>query len=353
MPEIALASDSEYAVCRSSIRHGSKTFFAASKLLPGPLRDPAYALYAFCRNADDVIDIEAQSIDGLNRLRDRLERAYAGAPLPLAIDRAFADTVARHAIPKALPLALLEGLEWDTQGRRYRTFSDLLAYGARVAGAVGAMMTVLMGRRDAETVARACDLGVAMQLTNIARDIGEDARNGRVYLPDVWLDEVGVCRQHLLQAPQHDRALARLVERLLAEAAQLYRRATPGIAALPLGCRPGIYAARYLYAEIGHEVARNACNAIDQRAVVNRRRKIAGLLTAVAAVLAAPRTAFDVQALPETHFLIEAVTGEPVPHHLCVPSVPEEPPLAGVALMLEMFHRLEQREHMARAMQRT
>ncbi len=95
-------------------------------------------------------------------------------------------------MPRALPEALLEGLAWDAQARRYATLSDLYDYSARVAAAVGAMMCVLMGVRDADALARACDLGVAMQLTNIARDVGEDARERRLYLPLDWLAEAGI-----------------------------------------------------------------------------------------------------------------------------------------------------------------
>ncbi len=115
------------------------------------------------------------------------------------------------------------------------------------------MMTVLMGVRDARTLARACDLGVAMQLTNIARDVGDDARKGRVYLPLDWLADEGVQPQALIADPRHDEALARVVARLLEAADVLYDRAVGGIAGLPLSCRPAIHAARLIYREIGRE----------------------------------------------------------------------------------------------------
>ena len=125
-------------------------------------------------------------------LKDRLDRACRGLPKPYPVDRAFADVVARFAIPEAIPEALIEGLEWDAEGRRYETLSDLYGYCARVAGTVGVMMTLVMGQRSPDIVARACDLGCAMQLTNIARDIGEDARAGRLYLPLSWMREAGL-----------------------------------------------------------------------------------------------------------------------------------------------------------------
>jgi len=159
-------------------------------------------------------------------------------------------------MPRALPDALLEGLAWDAEERRCDTISDLFAYSARVASAVGAMMTVLMGVRDPDALARACDLGVAMQLTNIARDVGEDAREGRLYLPLEWLDEMGVDQDAFISNPKPTEEIRLLTKRLIMEARRLYFRSEPGLSALPLGCRPGIWAARLIYAGIGQEVAR-------------------------------------------------------------------------------------------------
>jgi phytoene synthase len=147
------------------------------------VRDSATALYAFCRLADDAID-EGDTETGartraLATLAQRLDAAYTGRPHDDPADRAFAQIVAQHHIPRAVPEALLEGFAWDLQGRRYETLADLHDYAARVAGTVGVMMAMLMGVRAPAALARACDLGIAMQLTNIARDVGEDARAGR------------------------------------------------------------------------------------------------------------------------------------------------------------------------------
>ena len=137
-----------------------------------------------------------------------------------------------------LPAALFEGFQWDCEGRRYDSLEALHGYAARVAGAVGVMMTLLMGVRDGPALARACDLGVAMQLTNIARDVGEDARSGRLYLPLDWLREVGLDADGFLAAPAPSAALAGVVARLLAEADRLYARARGGIARLPAPLPP-------------------------------------------------------------------------------------------------------------------
>ncbi|MCL5775736.1 phytoene/squalene synthase family protein [Limibaculum sp. FT325] len=310
--ELALASAGDHAACRAMIRHGSKSFHAASLVLPRRVRQPAYALYAFCRAADDAVDLGGRA-DAVARLSERLARVYAGAPEPHPVDRAFADTVARHAIPRALPEALIEGLAWDLAGgRRYETLADLHAYSARVAGTVGAMMTLLMGVRDRAALARACDLGCAMQLSNIARDVGEDARAGRLYLPRAWLREAGIDADRFLAAPTFAPALGQVVSRLLAEAERLYDRAAPGIAMLPADCRPAIAAARLIYREIGREVAARGFDSVASRAVVGRGRKL-GLLAAASLGARLPVAgARGLAPLDETRFLVEAVEPQPV-----------------------------------------
>ncbi|WP_246696667.1 phytoene/squalene synthase family protein [Methylobacterium planeticum] len=306
------ASPADHAACREAIRAGSRSFHAASLLLPPTVRRAAYGLYAFCRFSDDAVDDAAAHTRAgtVARLEARLARAYAGDPADFPPDRALADIVAAHAIPRALPGALLEGLAWDAQGRRYETLSDLCAYAARVAASVGAMMTLIMGVRDASVLARACDLGVAMQLTNIARDVGEDARAGRLYLPLAWLREAGIDPDAFVAEPGATPALAGLVARLLAVADGLYARSEAGIAALPPACRPAIRAARLIYAEIGREVERGGLDPVRSRARVAGPRKALLLLRAGLPRLA--RAEPPAPCLRETRFLVEAVP-EPGP----------------------------------------
>ena len=308
VPHTPMATAADFRHCRMVIRAGSKTFSAASRLLPGDMSDAACALYAFCRVADDAVDVDGGCMPAVAALQSRLDRVYAGRPNDHPIDRAFAETVALYVIPKTLPEALIEGLAWDACGhRRYVTLSDVYAYAARVAGAVGGMMSLVMGRREPDTVARACDLGVAMQLSNIARDVGEDARNARLYLPRQWLADEGIDPDAWLAAPVFDAALGRVVARLLAEADGLYRRADPGIDRLPFACRGAIHAARLMYAEIGAEVGRNGFNSVDRRAVVPARRKRELIGRAVAAWMM-PRRMRPAPVLPENSFLVDAVT---------------------------------------------
>jgi phytoene synthase len=300
----SLARSADHAACRAAIRTGSRSFYAASWLLPRAVRRDAYGLYAFCRLSDDAVDGAGARADAVPRLQARLSAAYAGRPADAAADRALAEIVTRHAIPQALPAALLEGLAWDAAGRRHPDLSSLVAYAARVAGSVGAMMTLVMGERSPEALARACDLGIAMQLTNVARDVGEDARNGRLYLPESWLREAGLDPGAFLARPEPSPALAAVVARLLAAADVLYVRAESGIAMLPPACRPAVRAAGLIYAEIGRDLTRSGLDSVTRRARVPGARK-ARLLAR--AVLTPSARRADRPALPEAAFLVEAV----------------------------------------------
>ena len=312
-----MIAPADMEACREAIRHGSLSFHAASRLLPARVRDPALALYAFCRLADDAVDLQLEKADAVLRLRDRLDLVYAGRPRNAPADRAFADVVAEFEMPRALPDALLEGLAWDAEGRRYADLSGLYAYSARVASAVGVMMAVLMRVRDANALARGCDLGVAMQLTNIARDVGEDAREGRLYLPLSWLDEAGIDPDAFLHDPRPGREVRALTRRLVMEANRLYYRSEAGIGALPAAARPGIFAARFIYAGIGQRLDRMGYDSVSARARTTKAQKIGWLGQSVlraGLTMAMPLSAVIYAApLPETAFLVDAAaTRRPV-----------------------------------------
>jgi phytoene synthase len=326
--------------CRRLLASGSRTFHAASFLLPARVRDAATALYAFCRLADDAVDNGDDPAAAHLSLGARLARAYAGDPNPE--DRAFATVVRTYAIPIALPAALLEGFRWDAQGRRYETLADVTAYATRVAGTVGAMMALVMGTRDRAVLARACDLGIAMQFSNIARDVGEDARAGRLYLPLEWLAEAGVDVDAFLADPVFSPALGEVVARLLAEADRLYQRAATGIGELPLACRPGMQAARLLYAAIGHEVRRRRFDSVSARARVSPSRKAELLARAIVAGFT-PAYSDAAPAVPEASDLVDAAVES------AATSAAPQRTVDRVVWVLELFARLEQREAALRA----
>lgn len=311
-----MIAPADIAHCRAAIRTGSLSFHAASRLLPSRVRDPALALYAFCRLADDAVDDSDDKATAVLALRDRLDLVYGGRPRNAPADRAFAAVVQDFEMPRVLPEALLEGLAWDAFSRRYDSFPDLRSYCARVASAVGAMMCVLMRVRDADALARACDLGLAMQLTNIARDVGEDARAGRLYLPLDWLAGEGITPEALLSNPVSDARLKRLTGRLLDEAATLYRRSEAGVGLLPLGCRPGIFAARHVYAGIGTALRRLDLDSINLRARTTGRQKLGWLGLSVARAAAStvlPNPAvLHAPPVPEVAFLVDAAARKEV-----------------------------------------
>lgn len=334
--------------CAGLLRQGSRSFHAASMVLPRAVRTPATALYAFCRLADDAVDLTDDHDAALVQLRTRLDAVYAGEPLGLAADRAFAHVVNHYGIPRALPDALIEGFLWDAQGRQYEQLADVEAYATRVAGSVGAMMALLMGVREPEVLARACDLGIAMQLSNIARDVGEDARIGRLYLPRAWLREQGVDPEAWLARPVYSPALGQVVRRLLRRADSLYARAATGIAALPRGCRPGMHAARLLYAGIGEQVERTGLDSVSRRAVVPAPRKAALVMRAMGAALVHMQCRPTPPVSSAAYIVRAAAAAPPLPRQLSLLAQFWQDFDDRVAWLVALFERLERRERLER-----
>ena len=328
--------------CRRLLSHGSKSFYIASHFLPRALRESASGLYAFCRIADDLVDLGDDPRQALVTLHQRLDQIYDGRPDNHPIDRVLSQIVIDHKLPRGLLDALLEGFEWDTEGRDYHTLAEVCDYGARVAGTVGVMMAVLMGVKDHATLARAADLGVAMQLTNICRDVGEDARAGRLYLPRDLMREAGMDPEAFLRNPVPSTQLTQVLQKLLAEAERRYQLADEGIRQLPRSCRPGILAARRLYAEIGHTVVNNNYDSISQRAVVSRARKLQILIGLIRGPAAAPEYMHEPCAA-ENQFLIDAI---PHTEDWQRPNQPRQFS-AKAEWMLELFMVMKERDEMA------
>ena len=339
-----LMRNPDEAACHALLRGGSRSFHAASFLLPPAPRRAATALYAFCREADDAVD---QAAGGdlaavLADLRWRLAAIYRGAPANHAADRAFAAVVAQYRIPSALPESLLQGFAWDAAGRRYTDLADLLAYAVRVAGTVGAMMAMVMGARHPATLARAIELGMAMQLSNIMRDVGEDAAAGRLYLPLAWLDEAGIDAADFLRAPVCSPALRAVLCRLAREAGSLYDRATPGIAHLPAACRPGIHAARLLYRAIGETACGADHDAVRHRAIVPAAQKRALLLHALPASLAPAAACAEPPHQAAAQLLARVLAAEPKPP---LPAAAAKP--SRLAWTIDLFAALAMRDRAA------
>ena len=285
------------AASHQAIACGSKSFHTASRLFDARTRDSVVMLYAWCRHCDDVVDgqqfgfgqsasdptLAQQRVQGLI---DITERVLRGGLAPSRPFEALAEVVRLHRIPRRFLLEHLSGFGMDAQGRRYDTLADTLDYSYRVAGVVGLMMGMIMGRRDDATLDRAADLGLAFQLSNIARDVVDDHAAGRVYLPAAWLHEAGLAHDTLALAGNRP-ALAGVARRLVAAAEPYYASAQVGIDALPLRSACAVSAALRIYRDIGLQVAARGAAAWDVRVASSRRHKLLHLCNGVfaAAVL--------------------------------------------------------------------
>jgi phytoene synthase len=285
--------------CRDIIVRGSKSFAGAARLFAPETRDAAYLLYAWCRYCDDQIDGEtlgfrtgdpSKDLAGqqgrLRRLQDMTHRVLEGRSVDDPVFMALQRVVQRYRIPDRYPLELLEGFAMDVDCRRYHRLDETITYCYHVAGVVGLMMSHIMGVREEAIHRRAADLGIALQMTNIARDVVDDARVGRVYLPLEWLQEAGLTSEELLA--EHRRGcVARVVSRLLAEADRYYASGDHGMRRLPFRSAWAVTVARGVYWEIGQVVRSRGHAAWNERAVASRLRKghwlARGLLTATVA----------------------------------------------------------------------
>lgn len=268
-----------------TIAAGSRSFAAAARLFDVHTRESAVMLYAWCRHCDDVVDgqqlghgqREGRRDDGLFKLAELerdTRRVWAGDPPPDPVFCGLAEVARRHRIPLALPLAHLAGFRMDVENVRYRQLDDTLLYCWRVAGVVGVMMAMVMGTRQSATLDRACDLGMAFQLTNIARDVVEDAAIGRVYLPADWLAAEALHSAEQMLGDAARPALGRMASRLVDAADPYYRSAVAGIGALPLRSAWSIATARGVYRDIGRKVKAHGAHAWDSRISTSRLDKL-------------------------------------------------------------------------------
>jgi phytoene synthase len=265
---------------RASIEHHSKSFALASRLLPAQVSHDAAALYGYCRHADDAIDLvpEAEQAARLIALRAELAEIYRGTLQTLPLMAAFQRVVQDCAVPRGYFDELLCGMEMDVQRFRYRSMDDLLRYAYRVAGTVGLMMCHVMGVRESAALRHAAHLGIAMQLTNIARDVREDWQRGRLYLPQDLLVQAGVSGLTPASEPELPRSaaagIARATYALLDHAEEYYRSGDAGLRYLSTRCGLAIRAARMIYSTIGERVRAQDCDPFAPRAFVSKRHKL-------------------------------------------------------------------------------
>ncbi len=293
---------------RQKIDRGSKSFAAASRLFAPQTRASAHMLYAWCRHCDDVIDGQAmgfpngqeEALSGDRALQtvNELEAKTRNACIGIADERVFealSVVCDRHAIDERYPLDLIQGFRMDAEERNYDTIDDTLLYCYHVAGVVGVMMAMVMGVKQRAVLNRACDLGIALQLTNIARDVIPDHRTGRIYLPRDWLEEAGL--SHETMCAEHNRpALFSVTRRLLDTAEPYYRSATHGLPHLSWRSAWAVSSAQKVYRAIGIEVRRRGAEAWDSRVSTTKPTKLASIMSGLAQTLVTriPGTELDV-----------------------------------------------------------
>nr|WP_318383889.1 15-cis-phytoene synthase CrtB [uncultured Enterobacter sp.] len=273
-----------------TMEKGSNSFATAAKLFDPATRRSVLMLYTWCRHCDDVIDDQTlgaradtpPTVDVEKRLallRIATLQACEGQSMSDPAFKAFQEVALMHDIAPRLAFDHLDGFAMDVAGTAYHTLDDTLRYCYHVAGVVGLMMAQVMGVREARVLDRACDLGLAFQLTNIARDIIDDAAIGRCYLPTQWLADAGLTPENYALR-EHRVALATLAARLVDAAEPYYASALEGISALPPRCALAIATARSVYREIGVKVKAAGPAAWDTRQHTRKSEKIAMLAAA-------------------------------------------------------------------------
>ena len=287
---------------RAIIRKHSKSFSLASMLLGSDTREDAVALYAYCRRADDAIDLVPPDEAGTRvvQLGRELDDVYAGRPCSEPVLAEFQRLVFEKGIPRAYPQALLEGFEADALGVTYETLTDLYRYCWCVAGTVGAMMCHVTGVSHERAIVHGVHLGMAMQLTNICRDVAEDWEHGRLYLPRALVAGLDVKASRPMPR-EHLPVVALAVRRLLAEANTLYRSGDAGLPYLAFRSRVAVAAARQIYSAIGDRILANGADVLAGRAVVPARSKVWRVGLACAAAVKIAATAPRFRAAPLFH----------------------------------------------------
>lgn len=273
--DVALAQ--AYWHCEQLTRDHSKTFYVASALLPKAKRQAARALYAFCRVTDDLVDRTTQTDERINALNAWRAQVLAECPeAGNAVCVAWHDTYTSFNIPRAYMEQLIDGCATDIHKTRYQTFDELAEYAYGVASTVGLMAMHIIGYQGQKAMPYAIKLGVALQITNILRDVGEDYRNGRVYLPQEELEQFGIREEDLAQGRITD-AWRAFMAFQIARNRQLYAESIGGIALLHPNGRFAIAAAARLYEAILTDIEAHDYDVFTRRASLSKWRKLSRL----------------------------------------------------------------------------
>lgn len=266
-------TEKAYDYCEGVIQQGSKTFYKAFSLLPKADRQAVNAIYTFCRCLDDTVDESPNPKESLTAFLSEFERFRSGERIEQPLWLALRDVFDRYDMEEMPFLELAEGMRWDITKSRYRTLEETERYSYLVASTVGLMLLPILapGRKDLKE--GAIQLGIAMQLTNILRDVGEDARRNRIYLPGELLERYGVSDESLLRGnPTGD--FSDLWESIALRAEELYDQAATTFPSYPSESRRSLRAAALLYRGILDAVRLNHYDVFTKRAYVSNLQKI-------------------------------------------------------------------------------
>ncbi len=272
-----------YAHCRAITRYYAKTFYMATRFLPNEKQRSIFAIYGLCRYLDNLVDEAEDLINNtgfdisevdqkLDSFKYNLIGVYEGRDSHDPILTAFADTLKKFHIPINLPFELMDGVRSDLTKNRYANFHEVYNYSYKVASVVGLMTSRVFGYSEPKALDYAIDLGIAMQLTNILRDIGEDLDRDRIYLPKDEMMMFGVSEADLFNGLLSD-SFIDLMKFQIQRARKYYERADTGIKMLERDSRLPVYLARYNYARILDKIEENDYNVFGQRAYLNKMEK--------------------------------------------------------------------------------
>lgn len=269
-----IARPADYVRCAEITRHSSSNFYYAFMLLPAERRRALNAVYAFCRFVDDIADAGAAAEPArlLDRWRLELRNVYAGT-VERPVSRALADNVRRFNIPQRYFEEVIDGVAMDLTHKRYATFEQLRLYCHRVASAVGLICIEIFGYRNPETRTYAERLGLAFQLTNIIRDVREDAARDRIYLPLEDLRRFEVGEAEILQSA-YTPGFNRLMEFEAARARRFYQEAAAALAPEDRSSMVAAEGMRLIYAALLERISRSGFRVFDRRLGVSAPRKL-------------------------------------------------------------------------------
>ncbi len=273
-----------YAQCRAITRHHAKTFYMATRFLPNHKQRGIFAIYSLCRYVDDLVDeaedlLEKEELTEddiqikLTNWKKKLQDTYDGRLHDNDILIAFSDVLKRYHIPIEMPFELMEGVCMDLFKDRYETFEELYDYSFKVASIVGLMTSQVFGYKSQEALSYAVDLGIAMQLTNILRDVGEDLQRDRIYLPQEDLRRFNVTERDLFNHSRNENVID-LLSFQIDRTRRYYNRSDKGIGLLSRDSRLPVYLARQNYSRILDKIEENGYNVFEKRAYLTAAEKL-------------------------------------------------------------------------------